>query len=222
MNWPNMPEVPCLKGLLLHGWVHCLRRGDWRCYDNSCCRGVSIVVILKRALTMPLLQLLSRPLTASRPITMAFLVAFEGLVLWALWCLAMMASIASIAIDGGLKCVHCHCDGVVACCCVSPMHSYDDVASAATFLTSLLTKRENHHSTIDSFYFNALTLASDSRSTLIGGLSFTVNWTNQLLQGNHFPRNTTSTLLMIKQTICQSPDNDFWQLSQNQGQNNQE
>jgi hypothetical protein len=57
--------------------------------------------------------------------------------------------IASIAIG----------DGVVACCCLSclsTMHSCDDAMSAVIFLTILSTKRGNHHSMIDSFYFIAL------------------------------------------------------------------
>ena len=50
-------------------------------------------------------------------------------------------------------------DGIVACCRLSQlstMHSCDDVMSAAMFLTSFLTKKGNHHSMIDSFYFIAL------------------------------------------------------------------
>jgi hypothetical protein len=42
----------------------------------------------------------------SRLITMAFLVALEGLASQALWRLAMKASIASIVIGDGINCIH--------------------------------------------------------------------------------------------------------------------
>ena len=60
-------------------------------------------------------RLSARPLAALRLITKAFLVAFEGLVSWALWCLTMMASIASIAIGGGLNHIHRNWQW---CCCL--------------------------------------------------------------------------------------------------------
>ena len=182
MNCPDMPEVPCLKGLLPHGWV--------------CCTGVTtidavmmIVVVAgwdccdaHKALTMFLLCLSVRSLAAPKLIsTTAFLIAFIGLVLQLLWCPTMMALIASIAIGSGLKCIHRNWQWRrCLLSLVTTMQSCEDVASEPMFLTSLSTK--GGIIIILLIPFILVLNQATGQSILIGGLSFAVNWSNQLFQ----------------------------------------
>ena len=98
------------------------------------------------------------------------------------------------------------------------MHSCDDVASAAMFLTSLLTKRGDHHSMIDSFYFIAL--QAIGWSILIRGVvvCYWLDWPTFARKPFH-----TQCYIFDDQTIDLSkPRQWFWQLSRNQRQNNWE
>ncbi len=159
-------------------------------------------------------------LMALRLIAMAFLVAFERLLLWAFWHLTMMTLIASIAIGNGFKCIHpnwrCWCCLLLLVTIATSSDAH--VSFAVTFFTILLNKlKGNHHSMINSFYFIAL--ISNRLIDLDRGLFFAVDWSNQVSQIKPFH---TRYFLTIKQTISSKPRQWFWWLSWNQRQSNQD
>ncbi len=96
-----------------------LRCSDWCSFDDDCCRGMSIIVILTTSLQCLCCVCWQGRLVALRLIAMALLVTLEGRLsrehfgasqwwrqLHSLW--SVMASILPIAIG----------NGVVACCCL--------------------------------------------------------------------------------------------------------
>ncbi len=84
-----------------------LRRGNWHSFDNDCCCGVSIVVILMTSLQCLCCVPWQGRLVAPMLIAMALFAALEGrFVLWARWRFTMMASIVSIMISDGFDRAH--------------------------------------------------------------------------------------------------------------------
>ncbi len=92
------PPDCCL--CLLH-----LRCGDWHSFDDDCCHGMSIgVIILTSSRRLCCVRRQGR-LVAPRLIPTALLIALDGrwLISWALWCFTMMLSTMSIAISDGFQ-----------------------------------------------------------------------------------------------------------------------
>ncbi len=125
-------------GFLFRGppgyWLHssCLRRGDWCFFDNDCCHGMSIVVILTMSSWRLCCICWQGRLVAPWLIATALLVALEGhssckhfgASQW--WhqlrpLQSLMALIVPIAIG----------NGVVACCCLLQLCLFPTLVSCS-------------------------------------------------------------------------------------------